>query len=85
MISMSRNVTIILGCFLGTMLLASIGGFLFYVPAVSWITFIVVVVGMVLMFLLGMQTGARRIRWSKKIHLFDLRKPMDHGSLRRAS
>jgi uncharacterized membrane protein YedE/YeeE len=83
-ISMSRNLTNILGCFLGAMLLASIGGFLFYVPAVSWITFIVVVAGMVLMFLLGMQTGARRIRWSKKVQLFSPGKTMDDTSLRRA-
>jgi hypothetical protein len=81
---MSRNVTIILGFLLGVMLLGSIAGFLFYVPAVSWITFIVVVIGMVLMFLLGIQTGARRIRWSRGVHLSDLRKTLDHISLRRA-
>jgi uncharacterized membrane protein YedE/YeeE len=81
---MSRHLTIILGFLLSALLLASIGGFLFYVPALSWVTCIVVLVGMILMFLLGVQTGARRIRWSRKVHLPDIHKAIDWVSLKRA-
>jgi len=81
---MSRHVTILLGFFLSVLLLASIGGFLFYVPAVSWITCIVVLVGMILMFLLGLHTGARRIRLSRRMHPPDLHKAIEWVSVRRA-
>jgi len=62
LIHMNRTVTIFLGCFLGALLFISIGAFLFLVPALSWISGTIVLLGLVLMFLLGIQTGARRIK-----------------------
>ena len=64
---MSRQVTILAAFFLGALLLGSIGSFLLFVPAISWISVTVVLLGMVLMFLLGVQTGARRIRITKGV------------------
>ncbi|HLX44474.1 MAG TPA: hypothetical protein VKR43_13610 [Bryobacteraceae bacterium] len=67
---MSRQVTILTAFFLGVLILGSIGSFLLYVPAISWISVTVVLAGMVLMFLLGVQAGARRIRITKRgIHI----------------
>ena len=67
---MSRQVTLLAAFFLGVLLLASIGSFLLYVPVLSWLSVTLVLVGMVLMFLLGVQAGARRIRITRRgIHI----------------
>jgi hypothetical protein len=67
---MSRQVTRLAAFFLGALILGSIGSFLLYVPAISWISVTLVLLGMVLMFLLGVQVGARRIRITKRgIHV----------------
>lgn len=81
---MNRHVTILLGFFLGAALLGSIGAFLFYVPAMSWITGTVVLLGMVLMFLLGVHTGGRRIRILRHVSIVG-KATMPWVSLRRAS
>jgi hypothetical protein len=59
---MKRELTFLLGTLAGGLSLASLGTFLWYVPRVSWAAIVVTLVGMVLMFLLGIQTGAREIR-----------------------
>jgi hypothetical protein len=63
---MSRQVTILAAFFLGVLILGSIASFLLYVPVLSWLSVTLVLTGMVLMFLLGVQTGARRIRITRR-------------------
>ena len=82
---MSRHVTILVAFFLSAMLLGSIGAFLFYVPAIAWLSVMVVLIGMILMFLLGVQAGARRIRISRRsIHVPASWKTVAWVSLKRA-
>ena len=75
---------------MSALLLGSIAGFLVHVPAVSWISCIVVLIGMILMFLLGVQTGARRIRLPRLrqpragVLLPEIGRATDRISLRRA-
>jgi hypothetical protein len=67
---MSRQITILFTFFLTALILGSIASFLLYVPAMSVLSVIVVLTGMILIFLLGVQTGARRIRISRNnIHI----------------
>jgi hypothetical protein len=67
---MSRQITILVTIFLGALILGSIACFLLYVPAMSIAAVVVVLTGMILMFLLGVHTGARRIRISRDhIHI----------------
>ena len=76
---MSRQVTLLTAFFLGVLILGSIGAFLLYVPAISWISVTIVLTGMVLMFLLGVQAGARRIRITTRgIHV-----PVEWVSMKR--
>jgi cadmium resistance protein CadD (predicted permease) len=59
---MKRNLTFLLGTIVGSLFLASLGAFLFYVSMLSWATIVATLVGMILMFTLGIQTGAREIQ-----------------------
>lgn len=59
---MKRELTLLLGIFTVGLFLAGLGAFLWYVPLVSVAAIVATLVGMVLMFVLGIQTGARRIR-----------------------
>jgi Na+-transporting NADH:ubiquinone oxidoreductase subunit NqrB len=59
---MKRNLTFLLGTIVGSLALASMGAFLFYVSILSWVTIVATLVGMILMFTLGIQTGAREIQ-----------------------
>lgn len=69
---MSRHLTLLVAFFLGVLILASIASFLLYVPVLSWISVTLVLTGMILMFLLGVQAGARRIRITRHgIHVPD--------------
>lgn len=56
---MKRELTFLLGTFTGGLFLAGLGAFLWYVSMVSLAAIVATLVGMVLMFLLGIQTGAR--------------------------
>jgi Na+-transporting NADH:ubiquinone oxidoreductase subunit NqrB len=59
---MTRILTFLLGTIVGSLFLASLGAFLFYVSILSWATIVATLVGMILMFTLGIQTGARQNR-----------------------
>jgi len=56
---MTRSLTFLLGTIVGSLFLVSLGAFLFYVSMLSWATIVATLVGMILMFTLGIQTGAR--------------------------
>jgi hypothetical protein len=60
--SMARYIAILLGAFLGVLILGSLGTFFLYVPILPFAAVVTVVIGLTLMFLLGEQTGGRRIR-----------------------
>jgi hypothetical protein len=59
---MTRILTFLLGTVVGSLFLASLGAFLFYVSMLSWATIVATLAGMILMFTLGLQTGAREIQ-----------------------
>jgi len=59
---MTRILTFLLGTVVGSLFLASLGAFLFYVSILSWATIVATLIGMILMFTLGIQTGARVIQ-----------------------
>lgn len=59
---MTRILTFLLGTIVGSLFLASLGAFLFYVSILSWAAIAATLVGMILMFTLGIQTGARGIQ-----------------------
>ncbi len=59
---MTRILIFLLGTIVGSLFLASLGAFLFYVSILSWATIVATLIGMILMFTLGIQTGARAIQ-----------------------
>ena len=58
----ARYLSIFLGLLLGVLVFGSLGTFLLYVPILPFAAVVTVMVGMILMFILGVQTGGRRIR-----------------------
>jgi len=58
---MERYLTI----FLGVLMLGSLGAFLLYVPVLPFAAVVIVLLSLVWMFILGVQTGRRRIRISR--------------------
>jgi hypothetical protein len=63
---MTRDLTVVaLGVLLGILLMASVGAFLLFVPALPWAAVITILVALALMFTLGLQTGSRTI-WSRR-------------------
>ncbi len=58
----ARYLSIALGVLLGVLVLGTLGAFLLYVPILPFAAVITVLVGLILMFILGVQTGGRRIR-----------------------
>jgi hypothetical protein len=48
-------------CSIGLLLLASVGAFFLYVPILTLVAGLVVMVGLVLMFVLGVLSGRRRM------------------------
>jgi hypothetical protein len=64
---MNRELTFLLGTFTGGLFLAGLGAFLWYVPMASLAAIVATLVGMVLMFLLGIQTGARENQPAKSL------------------
>ena len=71
---MDRNLIIPVSFFLSLLLLCSIGAFLLYVPAMSWVAVSVILLGMTLVFLLGFLAGGRRIRIKRLTHAEEWRK-----------
>jgi len=51
--------------FLGVLMLGSLGAFLLYVPVLPLAVVVILLLSLVLMFVLGVQTGRRRIRISR--------------------
>jgi hypothetical protein len=74
MIGMDRYQIIPVTFFVSLFLLCSIGAFLLYVPAMSWIAVSVILLGMALVFLLGVIAGGRRIRIARLKHASEWRK-----------
>jgi uncharacterized membrane protein YedE/YeeE len=62
----ARHFTILLGILLGGLILGSFGALFFYVPLLPFAAAVTIMLGMVLMFILGVQTGGRRIRILKR-------------------
>jgi uncharacterized membrane protein YedE/YeeE len=62
----ARYLSIFLGIFLGVLVFGSLGTFLLYVPILPFAAVVTVMVGFILMFILGVQTGGRRIRILKR-------------------
>jgi uncharacterized membrane protein YedE/YeeE len=60
--SVARYITISLGILLGVLILGSLGTFFLYVPILPFAAVVTVLLGLILMFILGVQTGGRRIR-----------------------
>ena len=60
--SVARYLTILLGVLLGGLILGSFGTFFWYVPLMPFAAAVTIMLGMVLMFILGVQMGGRRIR-----------------------
>jgi hypothetical protein len=54
-----------LAIFLGVLILGSLGGFLLYVPVLPLALVVTLLLSLVLMFILGVHTGRRRIRISR--------------------
>jgi hypothetical protein len=54
-----------LAIFLGILMLGSLGAFLLYVPVLPLAVVVTLLLSLVLMFILGAQTGRRRIRISR--------------------
>jgi hypothetical protein len=63
---MKRELTFLFGTFAGGLFLAGLGAFLWYVPMASVAAIVATLVGMVFMFVLGIQTGARKIALSQE-------------------
>jgi hypothetical protein len=57
-----RSVVLIPVILLALLLPVSIGAFLLYVPAISLVSVVAVIMALILMFVLGVQAGGRRIR-----------------------
>jgi hypothetical protein len=62
---MERHLKIILGALLAVMLLTSFGAFFLLVPVMSLAEVVLILLGLTLMFGLGVLTGGRRIRVSR--------------------
>jgi hypothetical protein len=62
---MQRYLTIAFGSLLAILFLATASIFLTYVPAIHIVTVAFILLGFVMMFLLGIQMGSRRIRVSR--------------------
>jgi uncharacterized membrane protein YedE/YeeE len=62
----ARYLSIFLGILLGVLVFGSLGTFLLYVPILPFAAVVTVMVGLILMFILGVQTGGRRIRILKR-------------------
>jgi hypothetical protein len=58
---MYRDLTFWLGILIGCLFLASLGAFLLYVPVLSVMEVTTTLLGLIVMFCLGIQTGSRRI------------------------
>ena len=54
-----------LAIFLGVLMLGTLGAFLLYVPILPLVVVVILLLSLVLMFILGVQTGRRRIRISR--------------------
>jgi hypothetical protein len=52
-----RYITIALGVFLGVLILGSLGTFFMYVPILPFAAVVTVLLGLILMFVLGVQVG----------------------------
>ena len=59
---MKLDFVVTLSILLAILFLGSLGAFLFYVPAVSMFTVVLMLLGLALMFALGLQTGRHRRR-----------------------
>ncbi len=56
-----RYLTTALGVILGVLILGSLGVFLLYVPLLPFAAVVTILLGLILMFILGVQTGGGRI------------------------
>lgn len=63
--SMRRDLTFLVGILVGVLFLGSLGAFLLYVPILPLTVVVTTLLGLILMFVLGIQTGGRRIRISR--------------------
>jgi|HubBroStandDraft_1064217.scaffolds.fasta_scaffold1590764_2 hypothetical protein len=62
----SNVITQVFAVLLGCLLLASVGAFLMAIPLLSVVSIIFLLLGLMLMFALGMHAGGRRIRISRR-------------------
>ncbi len=62
---MRRDLTFWLGILAAVLLLSSLGAFLLYVPILPLGIVVVTLLGLILMFLVGVEVGGRRIRISR--------------------
>jgi hypothetical protein len=60
-----RYLTLSLGILFGVLLLGSLGTFLLFVPVFPFVVVATILLSLILMFLLGVQAGGRRIRISR--------------------
>jgi hypothetical protein len=60
--SVARYITTSLGVLLGVLVLGSLGTFFLYVPILPLAVVVTILLGFILMFILGVQAGGRRIR-----------------------
>jgi hypothetical protein len=58
----SNAITQVFAVILGCLLLASVGAFLFTVPLLSTVSVVLLLLGLMLMFALGLHAGGRRIK-----------------------
>ena len=65
---MKLDITVFLSILLATLFIGTVGGFLLYVPALSIITVTTMLLGLGLMFALGLQTGRRLRKASRGSH-----------------
>lgn len=57
-----RIITTAVGVLLGVLILGSLGAFFLYVPILPVAAAVTIMLALILMFILGVQTGGRRIR-----------------------
>jgi hypothetical protein len=57
-----KDITFWLGILIGCLFLASLGAFFLYVPTLSVMVVSTTLLGFIVMFFLGIQTGSRRTR-----------------------
>ena len=65
---MKLDITVFLSLLLAILFIGTVGGFLLYVPALSIITVATMLLGLALMFALGLQTGRRWRKVSRGSH-----------------